>query len=121
MERRWAKLEGSLGGRGDHWVERRQGERSGERSLGAFLDSILGGRDPLPSCSLVSAAAIRDSRCVAGMSAGFAREMRVPGNGHSSPSQEAAGHEDGCDKLIDRKSTRLNSSHIQKSRMPSSA
>ena len=26
-----------------------------------------------------------------------------------------------CDECIDRKSTRLNSSHIQKSRMPSSA
>ena len=26
-----------------------------------------------------------------------------------------------CDAAIDRKSTRLNSSHIQKSRMPSSA
>ena len=26
-----------------------------------------------------------------------------------------------CDALLDRKSTRLNSSHIQKSRMPSSA
>ena len=33
------------------------------------------------------------------------------------------GHQDGIDYLVmeDRKSTRLNSSHIQKSRMPSSA
>ena len=33
----------------------------------------------------------------------------------------AALHEQGVDPVVDRKSTRLNSSHYQQSRMPSSA
>ena len=52
----------------------------------------------------------------------FVKELGVTpeelGNGFFKDYQFAGGHDKA---VIDRKSTRLNSSHIQKSRMPSSA
>ena len=48
-------------------------------------------------------------------------QQRVPQSGNKEVLQSRIESEDGKMYLLDRKSTRLNSSHIQKSRMPSSA
>ena len=52
----------------------------------------------------------------------FETEVRADANGEIIKNRDGSERRFNTDKIIgDRKSTRLNSSHIQKSRMPSSA
>ena len=70
-------------------------------------------------CDLACMCDIRIASDQATFAESFVKLGMIPGDGGAWLLQRAVGLSKACE--IDRKSTRLNSSHIQKSRMPSSA
>ena len=87
--------------------------RTGARELWCLGDLVGYGADPNDCVALVRE---HVSVCIAGN-----HDLAVTGELQLDDFSAGAALAAGWTQQVDRKSTRLNSSHIQKSRMPSSA